>query len=137
MKFTQRGRSESFFEEHLHKQKENDPLYVACRLCRFTNRVCGRTGFPASSPPDVTGYTSTPLATKLNSSPTAPGDPQNIIRGERLTKYGRRAMSADKPEMLISEALERNPTLVAADATLRQAHELYAASICARCHLIR
>ncbi len=46
-------------------------------------------------------------------------------------------MSADKPEMLISEALERNPTLVAADATLRQAHELYAASICARCHLIR
>lgn len=83
--------------------------------------------FQRPAPPDVIGYTPTPLVTKLNSSPTTLGDPQSIIKGGRLTKYWWRAMSADKLEILISEALERNPTLMAAEATLRQAQELYAA----------
>jgi len=83
--------------------------------------------FKRPAPPDVTGYTPTPLAANLNSSPTMPGEPQNIIKAEQLTKYWWRAISADKLDILISEALERNPTLMAAEATLRQAQELYAA----------
>lgn len=102
--------------------------YALIGVCLLTLAGCAvGPDFQRPAPPDVTGYTSTPLATHLRSSPTTPGDPQNIIKGGRLTKYWWRAMSADKLNMLISEALERNPTLMAAEATLRQAHELYAA----------
>lgn len=83
--------------------------------------------FQRPAPPDVTGYTSTPLVPDLNSSSSMPGDPQSIIQGERLPEYWWQAMNADKLDMLINEALERNPTLMAAEATLRQARELYAA----------
>lgn len=83
--------------------------------------------FQRPLPPDVSGYTSMPLATNLDSSPTTLGDPQNIIKGEHITQYWWRAMSTEKLDTLIGEALERNPTLIAAEATLRQARELYAA----------
>lgn len=83
--------------------------------------------FQPPVPPDVAGYTSTPLTPNFDASPTMLGDPQNIIKGERPTKYWWRAMGGEKLDMLISEALEHNPTLMAAAASLRQAQELYAA----------
>lgn len=83
--------------------------------------------FHRPAPPDVTGYTSSPLITNLDSTRTARGDQQNIIEGERLKKHWWRALSTEKLDILIGEALERNQTLVAAGATLRQAKELYAA----------
>ena len=102
--------------------------YALIGMCLLTLAGCAvGPDFQRPAPPDVIGYTPTPLATNLNSSPTTLGDPQNIIKAERLTKHWWRAMGADKLDMLISEALERNPTLMAAEATLRQAQELYAA----------
>ena len=102
--------------------------YALIGMCLLTLTGCAvGPDFQRPAPPDVIGYTPTPLATSLNSSPTTLGDPQNIIKAERLTKHWWRAMGADKLDMLISEALERNPTLMAAEATLRQAQELYAA----------
>ncbi len=83
--------------------------------------------FQRPAPPDVSGYTSTPLTTSLASSPTTLGGPQSILKGKRLTKYWWRALGNKKLNRLINEALEHNPTLVAAEATLRQAQELYAA----------
>ena len=77
--------------------------------------------------PDVSGYTATPLTTNLASAPTALGEPQSILKGKRLTKYWWRALGNEKLNRLIKEALEHNPTLVAAEATLHQAQELYAA----------
>ncbi len=89
--------------------------YALIGACLLTLAGCAvGPDFQRPVPPDVTGYTSTPLATNLRSSPTALGDPQNIIKGGRLTKYWWRAMGADKLDMLISQALERNPTLMAA-----------------------
>lgn len=83
--------------------------------------------FQPPVPPNVADYTFMPLTTNLVTSPTMLGNPQNIIKGERLTKYWWRVMNAEKLDMLIREALERNPTLMAAKATLRQAKELFAA----------
>ena len=92
--------------------------YALIGMCLLTLTGCAvGPDFQRPAPPDVIGYTPTPLATSLNSSPTTLGDPQNIIKAERLTKHWRRAMGADKLDMLISEALERNPTLMAAEAT--------------------
>jgi NodT family efflux transporter outer membrane factor (OMF) lipoprotein len=83
--------------------------------------------FQRPAPPDVSGYTPTPLTTNLASAPTTLGVPQNIVKGKRLTKYWWRALDNEELNRLINEALERNPTLMAAEATLRQAQELYAA----------
>ena len=47
--------------------------------------------FQRPAPPDVIGYTSSPLAANLNSSPTMLGDPQNIIDDEAIpgTEYAK------------------------------------------------
>ncbi|MBP9597958.1 MAG: RND transporter, partial [Desulfobacter sp.] len=57
--------------------------------------------FQRPEPPDVTGYTSSPLAANLNSSPTMLGDPQNIIKEERLNKYWWREMGTEQLDTLI------------------------------------
>ena len=89
--------------------------YASIGMCLLALAGCAvGPDFRRPAPPSVSGYTPTPLATNLNSSPTMLGDPQNIIKGERLTKHWWRAMSTDTLDMLISEALERNPTLLAA-----------------------
>lgn len=79
------------------------------------------------APPDVVEYTPTPLATDLNSSSTTQGGQQKVIMAGRQTKHWWRVMGVDKLDMLINEALERNPTLMEAEAVLRQAQELHAA----------
>lgn len=108
--------------------KNKNACYALIGFCAILLPGCAvGPDFQRPAPPDVTGYTSTPLATDLNPFPTTPGDPQNMIQGERLLKYWWRAMSSDKLDMLINEALECNPTLIAAEATLRQAQELYSA----------
>lgn len=77
--------------------------------------------------PDVTGYTSTPLAANLSSVSSELDNPQDIVEGGRLNKHWWRALANAKLDTLFSEALARNPTLMEAEATLRQAQELYAA----------
>ncbi len=102
--------------------------YSLIGMCLLTLAGCAvGPDFRRPAPPDVSGYTSTPLTTKLASAPTALGEPQSILKGKRLTKYWWRALGNEKLNSLIKEALEHNPTLVAAEATLRQAQELYAA----------
>ena len=77
--------------------------------------------------PHVSTYTATPLTTNLVSVPTEFGESQTIIKGKQLTKYWWQMLGNEKLNRLINDALKHNPTLVAAEATLRQARELYAA----------
>ena len=83
--------------------------------------------FKRPAPPDVSGYTPTPVTTNLASSPTTLGESQSILKGKRVTKYWWHALGNVELNRLIDEALAHNPTLAAAEATLRQARELYAA----------
>ncbi len=83
--------------------------------------------FKRPVPPEVSGYTPTPLTINLASSPTTLGEAQNILKGKPLTKYWWQALDNQELNRLIQDALEHNPTLAAAEATLRQAQELYAA----------
>ena len=83
--------------------------------------------FKRPAPPNVSSYTSKPLTTNLASSPATLGEPQRILKGKRLTKYWWRKLDNQELNRLINEAMEHNPTLAAAEATLRQARELYAA----------
>lgn len=84
--------------------------------------------FKRPDPPDVPGYTSRPLTANLASAPTALGDPQHIVESVRGNGPWWHELGSTKLDDLITEALDRNPTLMAAEATLRQAQEIYAAS---------
>ncbi|HPY77450.1 MAG TPA: efflux transporter outer membrane subunit [Anaerohalosphaeraceae bacterium] len=110
----------------MNKKKKIQYMLLAFFTILLTGCTVGP-NYQLPAPPDATDYTSTPPAVNLSSSPTVLGSPQNIIKGKRLTQYWWRLMSNDKLETLIREAFERNPTLMAAEATLLQAHELYLA----------
>jgi len=84
--------------------------------------------FERPAAPDVTGYTSAPLAQQTASSDIQGGETQHFVQeldipGQWWTLFHSAAL-----ETLIEEALKHNPTLPAAEAALRQAWEnVYAA----------
>ena len=83
--------------------------------------------FEAPAPPGVTAYTSTPLKTTLDPQPDPEGQGQKIIWGKKLQREWWQGLGCEQLNLLVSKALEQNPTLAAAEATLRQANELYSA----------
>ncbi len=110
----------------MNKNKMARYLWIGIYAILLTGCAVGP-DFRRPAPPNATNYTSMPLITESDSSTSTLGNPQKIIKGEQLTKYWWQAMNADKLDILISEALVHNPTLLAAEATLRQAQELYTA----------
>jgi NodT family efflux transporter outer membrane factor (OMF) lipoprotein len=79
--------------------------------------------FERPAAPDVTGYTSVPLAQQTASADVAGGATQRFLQdldipGQWWTLFHSQALNA-----LIEEALKNNPTLPAAQAALRQAWE--------------
>ena len=84
--------------------------------------------FEHPAAPDVTGYTAGPLAQQTASADVLGGETQRFVQdldipGQWWTLFRSTPLNA-----LIEEALKNNPTLPAAEATLRQAWEnVYAA----------
>jgi len=79
--------------------------------------------FERPTAPDVTGYTSAPLAQQTASAEVAGGEAQRFVQaldipGQWWTLFHSAALNT-----LIEEALKNNPTLPAAEAALRQAWE--------------
>ena len=83
--------------------------------------------FQRPQAPDAVAYTAAPLSEQTASAPTALGEAQRFRAG--LIVYADWWKSLGSPQLntLIEQAFEANPTLVAAQATLRQAQELVAA----------
>ncbi len=76
--------------------------------------------FQRPAAPEVSGYSAEPLKQPA-------GQTQEFIELSAFGKEGWQSLCNEELSALISEALERNPTLIAAEATLRQARELYSA----------
>jgi NodT family efflux transporter outer membrane factor (OMF) lipoprotein len=76
---------------------------------------------------DMTAYTTTPLPGRTTATPTALGESQRFVEGGRVNPQWWQELGSAKLNALIEEALQASPTLAAAQATLRQAQELYAA----------
>ena len=79
--------------------------------------------FERPTAPDVTGYTSAPLAQQTASAEVAGGEAQRFVQaldipGQWWTLFHSAALNT-----LIEEALKNNPTLPAAEAALRQPWE--------------
>lgn len=75
--------------------------------------------------PKGIGYTATPLSAHTDSAPGALGGSQQLVEGEHVAVDWWRALRSPKLDTLIGQALEANPSLGAADATLRQARERF------------
>ena len=83
--------------------------------------------FETPAPTGVTTYTATPLKTDLDDQSTIQGQKQKIVWGKKAQREWWQGLGCEQLNILVSKALEQNPTLTAAEATLRQANELYTA----------
>ncbi|MEE4249087.1 MAG: efflux transporter outer membrane subunit [Alcanivoracaceae bacterium] len=78
---------------------------------------------PAS--PAVATYTTSPLPDFTASAPTKIGGSQRFITGDGGNSQWWQEFGSAKLNILIAEALQASPTLAGAQATLRQAQEVY------------
>ena len=83
--------------------------------------------FNRPAAPDVAVYTATPLPAHTAAAPTALGESQRFVEGGVVNPQWWHELGSAKLDALIEEALQASPTLAAAQATLRQAQEVYAA----------
>ncbi|CUA99869.1 efflux transporter outer membrane subunit [Thiomonas bhubaneswarensis] len=83
--------------------------------------------FKSPAPPAVAGYTATPLPVQTASAPGALGGAQRFIAGQSVADDWWKAFGSAKLDALVRRALQHSPTIAAAQATLRQAKETYAA----------
>ncbi len=86
--------------------------------------LCGCTVGPdyrAPKPPNVQAYTSIPAET--SSAPVRGGESQRLVLGKEIPERWWSLFRSEKLDQLIRMALKANPTIAAAQATLRQAEE--------------
>lgn len=83
--------------------------------------------FKRPAGPALAGYTATPLPAQTASAPTALGEAQRFVAGEGVAPQWWQELGSARLDALIDQALLASPTLAGAQATLRQAQELYAA----------
>jgi NodT family efflux transporter outer membrane factor (OMF) lipoprotein len=79
--------------------------------------------FERPAAPDVSGYTSAPLAQQTASSDVAGGQSQRFVQGLDIPGQWWTLFHSPALNALIEEALKNNPTLPSAEAALRQAWE--------------
>ncbi len=83
--------------------------------------------FQRPAVPDVPTYTVAPLPQRTASAPTALGDAQHFSAGASVSAQWWRSLGSSKLDALIEQAFQASPTLASAEATLRQAQEIYSA----------
>ncbi len=79
--------------------------------------------FNHPAPPAVTGYTRRPLPAKTASAEIAGGEEQSFVPGRDIPEQWWTLFQSPQLNALIEKAIKTNPTLVAAQAALRQAVE--------------
>lgn len=83
--------------------------------------------FERPAAPDVAGYTAAPLPDRTAAAATALGQTQHFDLGAPVEAQWWRSLGSARLDAWITQALLASPTLAAAEATLRQAREVYAA----------
>jgi NodT family efflux transporter outer membrane factor (OMF) lipoprotein len=93
--------------------------------------------FKRPAPPDATGYGSAPMQRQIAAAPTAAatatataaagGNAQNFVAGMDIPSRWWTLFQSPQLDHLVEQALKGNPNVGAAQAALRQAHELYLA----------
>lgn len=79
--------------------------------------------FTPPKPPAVSGYTAKPLPARTASAPVKAGEAQRFKPGQDIQADWWHLFHSDPLNQLVEQALANNPTLPAAQAALREAHE--------------
>lgn len=83
--------------------------------------------FKRPTGPDVPVYTAAPMPADTAAVPTDLGESQHFVPDTLVNQQWWHEFGSAKLDSLIEKALQSNPTLASAQATLRQAQEVYAA----------
>lgn len=83
--------------------------------------------FKRPAKPEASGYTSAPLSARTASAPGPLGHAQRFDASGSVDAAWWRRLGPPELTALIEQAFEASPTLAAAQATLRQAQEIYSA----------
>lgn len=83
--------------------------------------------FKRPAVPDVRGYTAAPLPAHTASAATAMGETQHFSADASVSAQWWQSLGSSSLDALIEQAFQASPTLASAQATLRQAQEIYAA----------
>ena len=111
----------------MHGLKGAGGCLLAIGVAALTGCAVGP-DFERPAAPDVEGYTPGPLPTKTASAGVTGGEEQRLVQGLDIPGQWWTLFHSSALNTLIDEALKNNPTLPAAEATLRQAWEnVYAA----------
>jgi NodT family efflux transporter outer membrane factor (OMF) lipoprotein len=80
--------------------------------------------FVRPEPPQTESYTAEPVPATTNAAPVAAGEAQHFLAGDEIPAQWWTLFHSPALNALVEEALKANPDLAAAEAALRQAHEL-------------
>jgi NodT family efflux transporter outer membrane factor (OMF) lipoprotein len=83
--------------------------------------------FKRPPPPAATGYGSAPAQGQTTMAEAAGGNAQRFVEGLDISSEWWTLFQSPKLNRLVEQALKANPNVGAAQASLRQAHELYSA----------
>jgi NodT family efflux transporter outer membrane factor (OMF) lipoprotein len=83
--------------------------------------------FKRPAPPKTTTYGTAPMAGQTASTESAGGDPQRFVADMDIPSQWWTLFKSPSLNQMVEEALKANPNVGAAQAALRQAHELYLA----------
>ena len=101
-------------------------IVLVVTICLLTGCMAGP-DFTSPASPVVTVYTTTPLPTNTANAPTALGESQHFTEVNSINRQWWYELDSARLNALVHDALQANPTLARAQATLRQAQELYTA----------
>ena len=124
------GKTPSFLHLDRTEPGYNDNIARSLQALLLSGLLAGCAvgpDFKKPSAPDIPSYTATPLPAQTAFAVTALGGVQHFGVGASVTVQWWHGLGPAKLDALIEQAFQANPTLVSAQATLRQAQELYAA----------
>lgn len=98
-------------------------------LCVWTLAGCTTVGpdFKTPAAPAVSGYTRQELPTQIASAPGPLGGGQRLVQAQSVPADWWTRFGSSKLDSVVAQALQSSPTVAAAEATLRQAQQIYAA----------
>ena len=83
--------------------------------------------FKRPAAPDLSDYTAEPMPEQTTKAPINFGAAQHFISGASVNAHWWRELGSPKLDTLIEQAFQASPTLTSAQASLRQAQEIYGA----------
>jgi NodT family efflux transporter outer membrane factor (OMF) lipoprotein len=96
---------------------------LAMLFCVFLTACAVGPDFKKPDAPKINSYTEKPVSNELATAPSIGGSKQNIQPGGEIPAEWWALYRSPELDVLIKQALKRNPNLAAADATLRAAQE--------------